>query len=204
MSTTMQDNTGALQAAVYNLERLNSYSSALVPAIEVTSVSYQGTKPSKETPHRFNIRVVGRGALREGDEIQLCYRVLTTRRRAKSEEEGGGYYPRRRKYKYRCFWNKIVEGAAASSNAYIDLDPEWEQDPSNDWDRPASKKVRYALYHDQRCGNKPDGMGYIYLRIKRNTGSEEAPNITFSNIVPIGKTTVSYTNGYDGAIRYYI
>lgn len=210
MSTNMQDNTSALVNLDAQLRSLNSYSSLRMPIIELTSISTDGTRiPSSEHPHQFNLRIVGGGSIREGDEIQLCYRTLTSKKRIFKDQAGVEHQSRTYKYKYRCFCSKIVEdpSSAIAGGIYIKLAPEWDVDDAGHviqtLDTP---KAYYALIHNQRnnfySNNNSSSLGYIYLRIKRKITTDNDENnatVVYSNIIPIGKTSTP-----TGEIRYYI
>lgn len=201
MSTTMQDNTSALSQLDEQLRSLNSYTSSRMPIIELTSISTDGTKiPSPDRPHQFNFRIVGGGSIREGDEIQLCYRTLTSKKKIFTAEDGTETSHRTYKYKYRPFWSKVIDNpiGAISGGIYIRLAPEWDVDAG----RFEDKCVNAALMHDQRNSHQNiyPSIGYIYLRIKRRIGDDpEQSTAIYSNVIPIGKTSTD-----SGEIRYYI
>ena len=203
MSTNMQDNTSALLQLDEQLRSLNSYTSPRMPIIELTSVADDGAKiPSEEHPHQFNFRVVGGGSLRENDEIQLCYRTLTTKNTTVEAEDGTEIQHRRRKYKYRCFCSQVITNprGALTGGLYIKVRPVWTIG-ENGLKRIKDKKTHYALMHNQResAGSSHPSLGYIYLRIKRAFGEGNSANTIYSNIIPIGKTTTG-----EGEIHYYI
>ena len=206
MSTNMQDNTNALVNLDAQLRSLNSYSSLRMPIIELTSISSDGTKvPSPEHPHQFHLRGVGGGSIREGDEIQLCYRTLTSHKKVFEDQDGVEHQSRTYKYKYRCFCSKIIEDptSAIAGGIYIKLAPVWDENDEGELVID-DRRTHHALMHNQRdsSGLGNPAFGYIYLRIKRKITSDNDDNnatVVYSNIIPIGKTSTAA-----GEIRYYI